>query len=174
MFGPDLDVAGRVAVDVGASAGGFTTALLERGVRRVYAVEAGVGQLLGRLRADPRVVDLEGHNLGSLDAATVGEPVEVVTMDLSYLAVADAIPQLDVLELRDGADLVALVKPTFELHRSGLAATPDDVAEAVEAATTAIAAAGWTVRATCDAPATGRRGAREAFVHARRGRRSGR
>jgi 23S rRNA (cytidine1920-2'-O)/16S rRNA (cytidine1409-2'-O)-methyltransferase len=164
----EVRLADRVAVDIGASTGGFTVALLEHGVRRVYAVDAGVGQLLGRLRADSRVVNLEGHNLGSLDSIVIPEPVAVITMDLSYLAVADAVPQLESLTVDPEADLVALVKPTFELHRATLAASVDDVANALHAASKVITATGWDVLATCDAPATGRRGAREAFIHARR------
>ena len=166
-FGVDLE--GRVAVDVGASAGGFTTVLLERGAVRVYAVDAGVGQLLGRLRNDRRVVNLEGHNLGRLARTLVPDCVDVVTMDLSYLALHAAVPQLDRLDLRDDADLVVLVKPTFELHRGTLAAADDDVAAAVDRAVAGITASGWVVGATCDAPRTGRRGAREVFVHASRG-----
>jgi 23S rRNA (cytidine1920-2'-O)/16S rRNA (cytidine1409-2'-O)-methyltransferase len=163
-----LEVTGRIAVDVGASAGGFTTVLLERGAARVYAVDAGVGQLVGRLRTDPRVVNLEGHNLGALDAAVVPDRIDVVTMDLSYLALHDAVPQLARLELGDAADLVVLVKPTFELRRSVLAATDVDLTAAVDRAVVGITAHGWTVVATCDAPRTGRRGARETFVHASR------
>ena len=161
-------VAGRVALDVGASAGGFTTALLDRGARRVYAVDAGVGQLLGRLRADPRVVNLEGHNLAALDHAAVPDAVEIIAMDLSYLGIADAVPQLERVSIGPNAEIVALVKPTFELRRPGLAASDDDIAESLHLAAGAIGAGPWTVLGTCDAPRTGQRGAREAFVHARR------
>ncbi len=80
-----------MAADVGASAGGFTTTLFDRGARRVYAIDAGVGQLVGR-SVDDRVVNLEGHNLGSIDRHTVPEAVHLVTIDLAYLAVADALP----------------------------------------------------------------------------------
>jgi len=87
-----VPVAGRIAVDIGASAGGFTTALLESGARRVYAVDVGVGQLVGRLRADRRVVNLEGHNLGVLDTTVVPDVLQTIVMDVSYLSVADAVP----------------------------------------------------------------------------------
>ena len=163
-----IAVAGRVAVDVGASTGGFTTALLDHGASRVYAVDVGVGQLLGRLRNDARVVNLEGTNLAVLDTALVPEVVDLVTMDLSYLAVADAVPQLAHLDLCDGADLVTLVKPTFELRRSSLAASDDDLVMAVERAARGIAFGGWAVAGSCAAPATGQRGAREAFIYASR------
>ena len=161
-----VDVNGRVALDVGANVGGFTTALLERGARRVYAVDAGVGQLLGRLRADVRVVNLEGCNLGTLSRALVPDQVEVITIDVSYLSLSNAVPQLNVLDVAVAADLIALVKPTFELHRANLAATPSDVATAVNAASGGIARAGWTVVDTCTVPEPGRRGAREALIHA--------
>ena len=163
-----VEATGRVAADVGSNVGGFVTALLERGDRRVYAIDAGVGQLLGRLRIDPRVVNLEGHNLGRVTRADVPEPVELITVDLSYLSLADAVPQLDALDIVASADLVALVKPTFELHQARVAATEDDVARAITSATAAISRSGWEVVALCDAPATGQRGAREAFIHARR------
>src|SRR5436305_6437993 len=86
-----VSVEERVALDAGAAACGFTRVLLERGAARIYAVNAGHGQLLGSLRQDPRVVNLEGTNLGALDRSLVPEPVAVVTLDLSYLALADAV-----------------------------------------------------------------------------------
>jgi 23S rRNA (cytidine1920-2'-O)/16S rRNA (cytidine1409-2'-O)-methyltransferase len=161
-----VPVSGRIAVDVGASAGGFTTALLDRGARRVYAVDAGSDLLVDRLRRDPRVIDLGGCNLGVLDRGLVPEAVDVVTVDLSYLSLAGALPQLEPLDLHGGSELVALVKPTFELRRGNLAAGEGDVGAAVAAASVAAARAGWRVVATCPAPATGRRGAREVFIRA--------
>jgi 23S rRNA (cytidine1920-2'-O)/16S rRNA (cytidine1409-2'-O)-methyltransferase len=163
-----VDVDGCVTVDVGANVGGFTTALLNRGARRIYAVDAGVGQLLGRLRSNPRVINLEGCNLGELSVALVPESVDVIAVDVSYVSLADAAPQLNRLDIRATAELVALVKPTFELHRGSVAASPTDVATAVDLAADAIDRAGWHVVDVCDAPATGQRGAREAFIHARR------
>ena len=163
-----VPVAGRVALDLGASAGGFTTALLVAGARRVYAVEAGVGQLVGALRLDRRVVNLEGHNVGDLDPRLVPEVIEVVTMDLGYLAVADAVPQLAPLPLHRRVELVALVKPTFELHEGRLAADEAQLDEAVALAERALVAGGFEPLGRCPAPVTGRGGAREVFVHARR------
>jgi 23S rRNA (cytidine1920-2'-O)/16S rRNA (cytidine1409-2'-O)-methyltransferase len=83
---------GAVALDLGAAAGGFTQALLD--AARVYAVDAGSGQLRGWLRAGPRVTSLERANLAQLNRRLIGEPVDLMTMDLSYLAVADAIGQV--------------------------------------------------------------------------------
>jgi 23S rRNA (cytidine1920-2'-O)/16S rRNA (cytidine1409-2'-O)-methyltransferase len=161
-------VAGRIAADIGAGAGGFTTALLARGATRVYAVDAGTGQLLGRLRQDARVVNLEGHNLAHLDRTIVPDEVDVITVDLSYLALADAVPQLEALIIHPRADLIALVKPTFELRRAKLAASSADVARAVALASAAIDRGPWVVADHYDALPTGQHGAREAFVHARR------
>jgi 23S rRNA (cytidine1920-2'-O)/16S rRNA (cytidine1409-2'-O)-methyltransferase len=163
-----VPVRGRTVVDVGAAAGGFTTALLRHGAHRVYAVDVGFHQLRGWLRQHPRVVDLERHNLAVVDRALVPEPVDLVTLDLSYLSVAGALPHLERLCFAPGVDLVALVKPTFELHRPTLAARPADVAAALRLAAGAAEAMGWTVLATCDAPRTGRRGAHEVFLHAHR------
>ncbi len=111
-----VEVGGRVAMDVGAAAGGFTTVLLEAGARRVYAVDAGHGQLLGSLRQDERVVNLESVNVGDLDRERVPDPIDVVTIDVSYLSVAAAVAQLDRIALAPRARLVALVKPMFELR----------------------------------------------------------
>ncbi len=164
----DLVVAGRVALDAGANAGGFTTVLLERGARRVYAVEVGVGQLRGVLRVDERVVNLERTNIAALDHETVPDTIDVVTIDIGHLALAEAVRQLAGCHIAPDADLVALVKPTFELRRGTLAASDEDIEHGVRLASRAIAAAGWTVIGKCDAPRTGRRRAREVFVRARR------
>lgn len=161
-----IPVRGRVALDVGASAGGFTTALLDRSARRVYAVDAGVGQLVGRLRADPRVVNLEGHNLGDLSRTLIPETIDMVVLDLSYLPLATAIPQLAPLDLHHDTELVALVKPTFELRRGRLATTEMDLSQAVAQAADAASRCGWSVLATSLAPRTGRRGAMECFLYA--------
>lgn len=164
----DVRLAGRVAADVGASAGGFTTALLDRGAARVYAIEAGVGQLIGRLRADARVVHLEGRNLGSITRQHIPEPIDVIVLDLSYLAVADAVPQLEVLAIAAEAHLVALVKPMFELRRARPPVDRAELQAALRSAVDAVDAGRWLVVATCESGITGARGSTEFFVHARR------
>lgn len=166
-----VPVDGRVAVDVGASAGGFTTALLDRGARRVYAIDVGIGQLVGRLRADPRVVNLEGHNLARLDRSVIPDVVGLVTMDLSYLPASEALGQLADLTVELSADLVVLVKPTFELRSPTLVRDDEDIRRAVKQVARAMIRLGWHARGQCDAPTTGRRGAREVFLHARRRKR---
>ena len=159
-------VAGLVALDLGAAAGGFTQAMLEAGAARVYAVDVGSGQLRGWLRADPRVISLERTNLARLDRRLIGEPVDLLTMDLSYLAVADAVGQVDRRILAPAAQLIALVKPTFELHSGQLADQPGQVAAATEAASRALADHGWRVLAQEPSPVPGAKGAVESFVYA--------
>ena len=160
--------AGRVALDLGAAAGGFTTVLLERGAARVYAVDAGHGQLLGSLRADPRVVNLEGTNLGELTRGLVPEPVDLVAVDLSYLSLADALPQLDGIDLHTHADLVALVKPQFELALARPPRRAHELRAALQRAAAGAGAAGWLVRGTMLSPVRGARGSAEFLLHARR------
>lgn len=166
----DVPISGRVAVDLGASAGGFTTALLARGARRVYAVEVGVGQLRGRLRCDDRVVNLEGHNLGSVDVETIPDVAEVMTLDLGYLPLADAFPQIENLCIHPDAHLVALVKPTFELRRAKVTVSAQDVNRAASLVAAVLGESGWSLLGSCPAPTLGRGGAREVFLHARRQR----
>jgi 23S rRNA (cytidine1920-2'-O)/16S rRNA (cytidine1409-2'-O)-methyltransferase len=163
-----LDLRGKVAVDIGASAGGFTEALLRAGIVRVYAVDAGFGQLRGHLRADPRVVNLERTNVSDLDNRQVPEMVDVVTIDVSYLALADAARQLGGLRLAPQAKLLALVKPTYELRAGKLAASDGEVASAVASATSALGKEGWRVEAVVASPILGRSGAVEKFIYAAR------
>ena len=164
-----LELTGLVAVDLGAAAGGFTQALLDAGVGRVYAVDAGVGQLRGWLRADSRVVNLERTNLAALDGRLVPEPVDVVVIDLSYLAIASALSQLDGLSVAPAALLVALVKPTFELHSGRLADRPEDISAAVAHAKQSMLRNGWEPSGEVASPVAGARGAVEALVLAKRG-----
>jgi 23S rRNA (cytidine1920-2'-O)/16S rRNA (cytidine1409-2'-O)-methyltransferase len=161
-----IDAADAVALDLGAAAGGFTQALLDAGAARVYAVDAGIGQLRGWLRADPRVINLERTNLAQLGRNLIGEPVSLITMDLSYLAVAEAIGQIDQQLLAPAAQLIALVKPTFELHTAALARQPDQVTAAVDAAVHALEGHGWQVLGHQQSPILGAKGAVEVLVHA--------
>jgi 23S rRNA (cytidine1920-2'-O)/16S rRNA (cytidine1409-2'-O)-methyltransferase len=108
---------GRIALDVGASTGGFTEVLLERGAAKVYAVDVGHGQLHTRLKADPRVVSMEECDARSLTRELIPEPVGAIVADVSFISLAKALPAP--LELAaPGAWLVALVKPQFEAGRA--------------------------------------------------------
>lgn len=163
-----IDVRGRIALDVGAAAGGFTQVLLRAGAARVYAVDAGHGQLLGSLRQDPRVVNLEATNVAHLGRALIPDVIDVVTIDVSYLALAAAVAQLQACAIAPGADLVGLVKPMFELRRATAPVDDPALEQAAAVATAGIAAAGWTVLGSVRSPVTGARGAPEMLLHARR------
>jgi 23S rRNA (cytidine1920-2'-O)/16S rRNA (cytidine1409-2'-O)-methyltransferase len=115
VFG--VSVAGRVAIDVGASTGGFTDVLLQAGARLVYAVDVGYGQLAWKLRQDPRVVVLERTNVRHLAADRLPEAPDLASVDTSFISVTLFLPHLLTL-LRHPADLVILVKPQFEAGRA--------------------------------------------------------
>lgn len=164
----EIDVAGRVVVDVGAAAGGFTRALLDRGAARVYAVDAGHGQLVGSLRQDPRVVNLEATNVGDVSPDLVPEAVEGLVVDVSYLSLAEAVRCANRLGFAAGAWLAGLVKPMFELGRADLPTDEADFDAAVAAARAAIVAAGWTVVHEVESAVRGAGGAVEFFIVAER------
>lgn len=109
-----LDVSGLVALDAGASTGGFTDCLLQRGAVRVYAVDVGTAQLHEKLRADPRVVSMENCNLRHAPADLIPEPVDLVVADVSFISLTKVLPAC-LQFLRPGGRVVALVKPQFEL-----------------------------------------------------------
>jgi 23S rRNA (cytidine1920-2'-O)/16S rRNA (cytidine1409-2'-O)-methyltransferase len=164
-----IEVSGCVALDVGASTGGFTRELLTRGARRVFSVDVGFGQLLGSLRQDPRVVNLEATNAAELTPELITEPPNIVTVDVSYTPLAVVVPQVSSqVPIADGARLLALVKPMFELQLGGLPTTDDEFAHAVGAATEGISRAGWTVLEAFRSSVLGHRGAVEFWISAAR------
>ena len=111
-----LDVSDLVAMDVGASTGGFTDCLIQRGARRVYAVDVGYGQLDWRLRRDPRVIVLEQRNIRYLDAHEVSEPIDIAVIDVSFISLSLVLPCV-IRFLQRPASVVALIKPQFEVGR---------------------------------------------------------
>jgi 23S rRNA (cytidine1920-2'-O)/16S rRNA (cytidine1409-2'-O)-methyltransferase len=111
-----VDVRGRLAIDVGASTGGFTEVLLERGARQVYAIDVGTNQLAWRLRSDPRVISRENYNARHFNAADFPERFEILVMDVSFISIRLILPPV-MVGLKPGADLVILFKPQFELGR---------------------------------------------------------
>jgi len=163
-----IAVAGRVALDLGASTGGFTSVLLERDARLVYAVDVGYGQLLGSLRQDPRVRNLERTNLADLTRDLVPDPVDAVTADLSYLSIAKAVGQIEGIEFAADADLIALVKPMFELGTGVLPTGQQELQEAVELAAAGVARQRWSVRGVIGSGVRGNHGAVEFLLHATR------
>ncbi len=167
-----LDVRDVVALDVGASTGGFTDCLLQRGVRSVVALDVGHGQLHPRIRADARVMVIERCNVRSLDAGRLPFAPGLVVADVSFISLTKIVGVL-VAVAAAGADLVLLVKPQFEAGRAevskghGVITDPaihervrGEVADALEAS-------GCRVLGWCDSPIAGGDGNREFLVHAR-------
>ena len=169
-----IAVGGLVALDIGASTGGFTDVLLAQGARRVYAVDVGRGQLAWKLRQDPRIVVHEGLNARYLSRAEIPEPVELITCDASFIGLATVLPAGLALAA-ERAQLVALVKPQFEagpkeVGRGGVVRDPA-VRQAVceRAAAWVGAQPGWQVMGLIESPIEGPAGNKEFLLYARRG-----
>lgn len=164
-----IPVAGRDALDVGASTGGFTDALLQRGAARVVALDVGHSQLHWRLRTDTRVVVIERLNARFLTPAHLPGPVDIVTIDASFISLRLILPVVPPL-LRPGADVVALVKPQFEagrreVSRKGLVQEPALHDRVVRDVSAAAAKIGLIRVAMTPSPITGAEGNREFFLH---------
>lgn len=168
-----LDVSARICLDIGASTGGFTHVLLDAGARRVYAVDVGRGQLDWSLRNDARVVVLEGVNARHLTAGQVPEPPEIVVCDASFIGLRTVLPAaLDLAA--PGAELVALIKPQFEVGKArvgkgGVVRDPalhDEVCDTIR--DWLMAGMGWTVLGICPSPVTGPAGNVEFLICARK------
>jgi len=165
-----ISPAGRVAVDVGASTGGFTETLLARGAVRVYAVDVGKNQIHESLRTDPRVIVREGVNARTLSAAHVPEPCGLAVMDVSFISVLKILPALRGV-LAPEADVLVLVKPQFEVGRAqvgrgGIVREPELHRQALRGvALAAQSDGGYAVRGACASPITGTEGNREFFLH---------
>ncbi len=112
-----IDPMGKVALDIGASTGGFTDVLLRRGATRVYAIDVGYGQLAWALRQDPRVVVLERENVRTLELARVPEACDLAVIDVSFISLTAVLPRVAELLRTPGKPVIALVKPQFEVER---------------------------------------------------------
>jgi 23S rRNA (cytidine1920-2'-O)/16S rRNA (cytidine1409-2'-O)-methyltransferase len=164
-------VNGRRALDIGASTGGFTDVLLQRGARDVIALDVGHGQLDWKLRTDPRVLVREGVNARTLTRADVPHPVDVVTIDVAFIGLGHILPSVPPF-LAAGADVVALVKPQFEagrdeVGRGGIVTDPAVHEAVVTNVARAAEALGFIRVAMTPSPITGATGNREFFLHLR-------
>jgi 23S rRNA (cytidine1920-2'-O)/16S rRNA (cytidine1409-2'-O)-methyltransferase len=173
LDGWPIAVADRVVLDVGASTGGFTEVCLARGAACVYAVDVGRGQLHPSLAGDPRVVSLEATDARALTPDLIPQAPQLIVTDVSFISLAKALPTALALAAA-GADLVALVKPQFEVGRErvgkgGLVKDEAARAEALEAVSGFFAASAWPVQATTDSPIEGGDGNREFLLWARKG-----
>jgi 23S rRNA (cytidine1920-2'-O)/16S rRNA (cytidine1409-2'-O)-methyltransferase len=165
-----IDVAGRQALDIGASTGGFTDVLLQRGAVRVVALDVGHGQLDWRLRSDPRVVVIEHFNARQLTVNNLPGPVDIVVIDVSFISLRQILPAVPSL-VRPGADIVALVKPQFEAGRAevrkGIIRDPAIHERVLNEVTVAAAEVGLTRVASTPSPVTGQKGNIEFLIHLR-------
>ncbi len=169
----EVAVAGAGALDVGASTGGFTQVLLERGAARVVALDVGYGQLAWSLQTHPAVVVIDRTNFRTADPASLGAPFDVVVMDVSFIGASLLAAQLAAAG-RPGSDYVVLVKPQFELERArvgsgGIVRDPDAHRDAVRRVATALAGADIGALDAMPSPITGSKGNREFLVHGRLG-----
>ena len=164
-----VSVAGQICVDVGASTGGFTDCLLQRGATRVYAVDVGTGQLDPRLRADERVMVMEKTNARTLDPRLFGDLPSVGTVDVAFISLEKVLPAVfGVLAPR--GQVVALAKPQFEVGRGvvgkgGVVRDPDQHRAVVAKLARYAILRGWHVLGVTASPLRGPKGNREFFLH---------
>ena len=169
----DLDPAGMTAIDVGASTGGFTDVLLQRGAAHVYAVDVGHGQLDWRLRNDPRVTVLEKTNARHLTGEKIGVPIDLVVCDASFISLRTVLPAALAMVTPEGW-LIALIKPQFEVGKGEVGKGGVVRDEALHRRVCDEIAAwlsdelGWEVRGVTPSPILGPKGNREFLVAARR------
>lgn len=168
-----LDPSGRICLDLGASTGGFSDCLVRRGARRVYAVDVGHGQLHPSLKADPRIVSLEGLDARAVSRDEIAEPVDLIVADLSFIGLAKALPAGLAL-LEHGGDLVALIKPQYEAgpgaSKDGVIRDPTLQHNIAERVAAEIGALGLDIRGLIPSPIAGGDGNREFLLHARKPR----
>jgi 23S rRNA (cytidine1920-2'-O)/16S rRNA (cytidine1409-2'-O)-methyltransferase len=166
-----FNVAGRVCIDVGASTGGFTEALIARGAKRVYAIDVGSGQLHVRLRDRHDIVSLEQTDIRALDPMLLPEQPDFAVVDVSFISLKLVLPAIGRL-IAKRANLIALVKPQFETQRrnikKGIVRDPVIHAAACDDISAFLTSLGWRVDGTIPSPILGGDGNREFFVGAER------
>jgi 23S rRNA (cytidine1920-2'-O)/16S rRNA (cytidine1409-2'-O)-methyltransferase len=165
-----IRVEGFSALDVGASTGGFTDCLLQEGARKVYAVDVGYGQIAWKLRNDPRVVLFERTNIRHFSGVGVDEPVDIAVIDTSFISLRHVVPTV-IQFVREGGNILALVKPQFEVGKGevgkkGVVRDPAVHLRVVGELTAFFAEQRLQVRGTCESPLTGPEGNKEFFIWA--------
>lgn len=167
----DITISGRVAIDVGASTGGFTDCLLQNGAAKVIAVDVGYGQLAWSLRDDDRVQNLERTNIRHLTADQLDEPPDLAVIDASFISLEKVLPSTLAL-LKPCSDIVALIKPQFEVGKGqvgkgGVVRDPDQHLEVVARIKLYSEQLGCQVLEVCDSPVLGPKGNKEFLIHLR-------
>lgn len=169
----EIDPSGMICLDLGASTGGFTDVLLQRGAAKIYAVDVGTNQLHPRLAVDPRVVNLAKTHAKDLTPALVGQPIDLLVADVSFIGLRKALPSALALCAPESR-VVALVKPQFELGpekigKGGLvSADVGEIVKLVDAIAAWLAAQGWRIDGVIESPIAGGDGNREFLLGATR------
>jgi 23S rRNA (cytidine1920-2'-O)/16S rRNA (cytidine1409-2'-O)-methyltransferase len=164
-----VDPGGKVAMDIGASTGGFTDCLLQKGAKKVYAVDVGYGQLAWRLRQDPRVVNLERRNIRYVKPEDIGEKVDLAVIDTSFISVEKFLPNI-LQMVREGGWIVALLKPQFEVGKGevgkgGVVRDKRKHEQVLDRVSRFSESIGLKVRGTMESPLLGPKGNREFFIY---------
>ncbi len=167
-----ISLTGKAAMDVGASTGGFTDVMLQRGAVRVYCIDVGYGQLAWKLRQDPRVVLLERTNIRHLDRERIPESIDIATIDVSFISLSKVVPTV-LAFLRDGGEIVALIKPQFEVGKGevGKGGIVKDVAKrlaAVDRVKNELEESGLEVIGVIESPILGQKGNVEYLAYAKK------
>jgi len=167
-----IDPQGAVVMDVGASTGGFTDCLLQRGARRIYAVDVGYGQLAWKLQQDPRVVNLQRRNIRYLTWEEVGEEVDLAVVDTSFISLELVIPPI-LTFLKEGGGILTLIKPQFEVGKGevgkgGVVRDAEKHRQVVEKIGTFAECQGLIPQGVMESPIQGPKGNREFFLYCER------
>jgi 23S rRNA (cytidine1920-2'-O)/16S rRNA (cytidine1409-2'-O)-methyltransferase len=165
-----IDVKDKTALDAGASTGGFTDCLLQKGARKVYAVDVGYGQMAWKIRQDPRVVVIERVNLREMDPTLVPDKVDIIVIDVSFISLEKVIPSV-LRFLRPGGEIVALIKPQFEvgkglIGKGGIVRDEATRGEAVKRVRRFVQEQGFEIKGIIPSPITGQDGNVEYLIHA--------
>jgi len=166
----DINVRDLVALDVGASTGGFTDCLLQEGARKVYAIDVGYGQLAWKLRKDERVVNLERTNIRYFEGSEIKDSIDLATIDASFISLRLVIPAVLRLAKKNDAIILALIKPQFEAGRGevekhGVIRNPEVHERVIEGIKKFCAEMELSVMGVCESPLMGPKGNREFFIY---------
>lgn len=164
-----IDIENKVALDVGASTGGFTHCLISHGARRVYSVDCGYGQLDWKLRNDPRVVVLERRNIRYLEASDLPSLADLATIDVSFISLRLVLPKVKAL-LSGGGEIIALIKPQFEVGKGkvgkgGVVRSSAEHARVIDEIKQAAMGLGFTTQDVTESPLLGPKGNKEFLIH---------
>jgi 23S rRNA (cytidine1920-2'-O)/16S rRNA (cytidine1409-2'-O)-methyltransferase len=168
LQGFEVNPDGCVCLDVGASTGGFTDCLLQNGAARVYAVDVGYGQLAWKLRQDPRVVVIERTNIRHMPAEAIAEPVDIATIDVSFISLKIVVPAV-IAFLKNGARILALIKPQFEVGKDlvgkgGVVRDAKLHSYVIESLSAFFVESGFSCETAIPSPILGPKGNREFFI----------